>query len=536
MTSIFYFYNCEQERLNAAKFINISCQFRYDIPMSHANHSLAHHLLNKLAEAAHFGKQSLSHLNTHHIAIIQHLCQTPLFEASDFIMAFPVSKITTPENIPAISPSDINTPSWLRPHYDSPISPAIITLNQFKQTGKETDYKRHLHVIKKPFPEHCKPALLQNIDQGASLFELLQISPDTYTTHDHTVAKIISNQPLTESHFIRMSLNHLWELHQCVYFATQPPLKQSIQLVHTGIFSSSGLKKIEALNWHNTPPSPEDPHCYQHPQLTNSPPSPNPVPTTLSPSALLTYQECPFRFFAKHVLKIPQSQTEESQYFSQFGELIHNIWAKYTQPSSEQLIHEINQNIYFSHFPKHLKQAMANHILTLAHEWQTIEEGRAPFKTIAREKDISYTHANITLRGRIDRIDQLDESTHLIIDYKSTKPSLNWYHETLHQLPIYAIMYGKKTKGLAYAQLKKNQCQLSGHISEDKVHTPLISMHHLSARYRMDHWEKAWNQWECQLHQLLQNISSSPLPPQPNSAKCSECEFKPLCRAHLETA
>jgi CRISPR/Cas system-associated exonuclease Cas4 (RecB family) len=502
--------------------------------MSHTNHLFTQYLLNQLANAAHNGKQFLTHLSPHHVAIIQHLIQTPLFEQNDFVISLPVAKHEIPQDIPSILPSDVDAPSWQRPHYNSPIPLTIITLNQLKQSSKDSDYKRHLHVLKKQFPEHLKPTLFQHIDQGASLFELVQISPDTYTPNEHKVAKIISNQPLAESHFIRLSLNNLWQLHQCIYHATQPPLTHGKTIVYPGIFSISGLKKIKEMNWHASNQSPENSHHYQHPELNSAPPLPDPFPTTLSPSALLTYQECPFRFFAKHVLKIPQPQTEESQYFSQFGELIHLIWAKYKKPSNEQVLKEINDNTHFTQFSQHLKHALANHILHIVNEWQTIEESRPYFKTIAREKDVSYTHANITLKGRIDRIDQLDEPSHLIIDYKSTKPSLNWYQETLHQLPIYAIMYGKKTKGLAYAQLKKNQCQLSGHISEDMAHAPLIAMDDLGARYNIDSWNEAWQKWEHQLHELMRNISSSPLPPQPNSAKCSECEFKPLCRAHLE--
>lgn len=526
--------DCEQPVLIIDKSINIMCQFRYDRPMSVSNPLFTLYLLKKLACSAKIQHTIAPALDIHHIAIIEHLSQTRLFDPSDFSIAIPPFSLSLSIEVPVIRYSDFDTPSWQRADHTAYVPHSLIALNQLRHSVTEGNYTRFSQSLLRSFPEHLKPLLFEKINHGSSLYELMRLCPDRYSDHELEVATIIAGQSVPESHFLHNCRHQLWQLHQCMYFATQPSLTKCVKIFDPIILSSQGHQTLKALNGHMAHPLPQKPETYQHPVHLPDPFKPHPFPQTLSPSALLTYQECPFRFLAKHILRISAPLTEESLYFSQFGEFMHHIWATHTRPTETHIKEEIQRHPYFQTLPSHLQQALTAHIEAIAKEWQMIDDQRPSFTTIGKEFPLSYTYANITLQGRIDRIDEIDEHTHLIIDYKSTKPSLNWYQDTLHQLPIYAIMYGKKSLGIAYAQLKKNQCHLSGHISEHIDHSPLTCINQLSSRYAITSWDQATKQWEQQLHHLIDEMISHDLPPKPNKAVCPDCEFKPLCRMHLE--
>lgn len=502
--------------------------------MFQTNPSFTLNLLQKMASAAEIKFITQTHLNIHHIAIIQALVQTGKFKDDDFIFSCPAPEENSSINIPAIDAENFNTPSWQRAAYPNPIPLALLKLAELKHRNTPMRYQSYQMALSQTVSADLKQILMTEIEKGNNLKSLVDIMHPMHTPSDVLIAKLICDQPLSELYFIKNCQQYLWQLHQCIFFSTQQQMPFPAQIIDPTILSTKGKETIK--KWHCTPMPSYSATPYSHPESGPANVILNPQPQTLSPSALLTYQDCSFLFYCKHILKINPAQTDESEYFKQFGHLLHEIWAEHPMSSTDEMTEIIKHHPYFQNLQPHLISAMSLHIQKINQEWHIKDSQRPPYKIIGKEQVVSYSHANLTLAGRIDRIDEIAPNTHIIIDYKTSKPSLNWYQNIIEQLPIYAVMYGKTTKGLAYAQLKKNQCELSGHIHEDLMHSPLTPINQLNKRYEVSSWDQAWNQWQKQLHHLIERIMANPITANPQSHRCNDCQFKPICRSHLEEA
>jgi len=64
-------------------------------------------------------------------------------------------------------------------------------------------------------------------------------------------------------------------------------------------------------------------------------------------------------------------------------------------------------------------------LIALIHEWLNFERGREDFGKVAHQQKVEFQLAGLDLRGRIDRIDRLQDGSLVIIDYKpAASPSM----------------------------------------------------------------------------------------------------------------
>src|ERR1019366_2081453 len=80
----------------------------------------------------------------------------------------------------------------------------------------------------------------------------------------------------------------------------------------------------------------------------------------------------------------------------------------------------------------------------LIHEWLAVEPKRAPFHHIVHQAEVEVRIGELTISGRIDRIEQTNEGAYVIIDYKTGGGSYSarWWEAPRPQdpqLPIYAV-------------------------------------------------------------------------------------------------
>jgi probable DNA repair protein len=94
-----------------------------------------------------------------------------------------------------------------------------------------------------------------------------------------------------------------------------------------------------------------------------------------------------------------------------------------------------------------------------------VERGRAPFRVAAREEEREATLGGVTVRMRIDRMDELPGGGLLLLDYKTGAADVrSWFgpRPDEPQLPLYALAAGERVSGLAFFAVKRGNTGFRG--------------------------------------------------------------------------
>lgn len=271
-------------------------------------------------------------------------------------------------------------------------------------------------------------------------------------------------------------------------------------------------------------------------------------------SNIVQYQaECPFKAFSTlrlHALALNQPMNTPD--YIERGNATHKaleiIWKKIPSSnhllklSSEALEKHIDQsisqvykkNIQGNKFLIELEKIRLKKIL---YAWLDIEKKRCPFTVIAIEDQRQYQYKNITLRLRIDRIDQ-DEHGYIIIDYKTGKKEIkNCFGQRIKepQLPLYCLSYNNPISTLCFGQLRLNDLSLNG-ISEKKQENnhkniDIICYEEFKSDFKEYSWPDQIITWKNNIHYLLDEFLSGKSSVDPlEKTTCTHCHLHSLCR------
>lgn len=98
-------------------------------------------------------------------------------------------------------------------------------------------------------------------------------------------------------------------------------------------------------------------------------------------------------------------------------------------------------------------------------DWLDVERRRAPFRVVEREKDRVAEVAGLKIKGCIDRVDELEDGTQAIIDYKATAPPVNSWggdRPAEPQLPFYAVTHEADVGAVLFANLRPENLRFVG--------------------------------------------------------------------------
>jgi probable DNA repair protein len=177
-------------------------------------------------------------------------------------------------------------------------------------------------------------------------------------------------------------------------------------------------------------------------------------------------------------------------------------------------------------------------LLGLLHEWLAVERQRSTFVVLQREEDITLQLAQLQIRLRVDRIDQLPDGSQVIIDYKSgTSKVQDWLGErpARPQLLLYGIAAPGSAAALAFAQVRPRDCRFVGLgavAAAPGIATDIPKI--VKERMAADDWESLNGCWRENLERLAQafvagDATVDPLAP----ASCTWCGLQPLCRINI---
>ncbi len=162
-------------------------------------------------------------------------------------------------------------------------------------------------------------------------------------------------------------------------------------------------------------------------------------------------------------------------------------------------------------------------------DWLTLESERPGFKIAFQEHEINTTIGPIPITFRIDRIDELQDGTWLIIDYKTGKNNKikNWFGERPDepQLPLYCLVSGENIAGIAFGKIHPDEMTLEG-ISRDNMNIKSIKT--------ISEWKNQLHEWKVTLEKLGDDFLNgiAHVDPKEINTTCNHCHLHTFCRIH----
>ena len=207
-------------------------------------------------------------------------------------------------------------------------------------------------------------------------------------------------------------------------------------------------------------------------------PTPRPQPTgqglpvtRLSASAYEDLRRCPYRFFALHQLKLKASDELESELGKRdFGNWLHTLLHHFHEALKQAPRHDLPGRVAMINGAA--EQASTelglsrSEFLPFAAIWPSVRDGYLAWLAAHEASGAQFMEGEVwkdmplgpvTLIGKLDRIDQLSDGSHLVIDYKTEAPSttqgrINNAREDT-QLAFYAALLADDTLAAAYVNL-----------------------------------------------------------------------------------
>ncbi|MFL0801944.1 MAG: PD-(D/E)XK nuclease family protein [Agarilytica sp.] len=271
---------------------------------------------------------------------------------------------------------------------------------------------------------------------------------------------------------------------------------------------------------------------------------------------------CPFKAFATHRLHAKSAEEYIPGISAALrGSLIHRalelVWkaleshaslVAHTEQELDELVDECIARSFTITKDGHqlgarLKQLESERMSKLLHAWLALETQRAAFVVRFNESKKRVMIGDLPINIRFDRIDQLDDGSAFVLDYKTGKVDIrSWAGDRPDepQVPLYAIANKKDVSGVAFGQLNSDAVAFKG-LAEDADVAPGISGvgdpddKNTATITRLgfpEQWPDLISQWQRILESLACEFTSgaADVNPKSKSVSCQYCHLQSLCR------
>ena len=387
--------------------------------------------------------------------------------------------------------------------------------------------------------------------------------PAAGTTHP-----LLPIQIQRESAMPHASPRHDWEIAQAI----TTRILAAAPIVH---FSCAGQKKdVE------TRPSRLIAQLAERPQPLPAELVPAPIPTPLtiriedtarvaftpglihSGASVLTAQsQCPFKAFATARLDARGWQPAEAGLTAaQRGQLLHAVlhavWGGpphgvrslddlHNLQTPEAFVEGHVQRVLRDKMPAGVRERMPHRYLELEEcrltrlvtQWLQYEATRLNFTVAETEADRTISLAGLTFNVRLDRIDRLNDSTVLVIDYKGgivSPKSWQLPRPDDVQLPLYAgfaLNADEVLGGLVFAKLRAGDQAFTGHVADTGA-TLFAGLNGNNSLIKAALTAEQLIDWKDCIEQLAADFLAgrADVNPRENPRPCERCDLQTICR------
>lgn len=271
---------------------------------------------------------------------------------------------------------------------------------------------------------------------------------------------------------------------------------------------------------------------------------------------------CPFRAFAHHRLRCEGLETPEAGIDHRSrGSLAHTVLELFWKEtvSLESLL-KLDDLTLETRLDSAANKAIERHeksrrsdllprqraieqrrLVALVRQWLSFEKKRGSFKVVATEAFHQLTLGNLQIRTRVDRIDELADGRHAIIDYKTGRADpLQWLEERITdpQLPAYSLGFSWDELGAVMFAVVRGKEKESGFcgVARDGQHWPKEALpKNLSVLCESKGWHSFDDilvHWKDALPALGDAFvaGKAAVDPIDRELACTYCDLKPLCR------
>jgi len=156
---------------------------------------------------------------------------------------------------------------------------------------------------------------------------------------------------------------------------------------------------------------------------------------------------------------------------------------------------------------------------------------------IATEDKRSIQVGGLTLNTRLDRVDELEEGQHIVIDYKTSKQSISTMlgdRPDEPQLPLYLVMAEEHAAGVAFASLKRGQLGFSAIVKDADLLPRVKAFADTAGCKQFISWDELIATWRYYLTDLATGFASGDarVDPKKYPVTCTQCDMQSFCRIH----
>lgn len=251
---------------------------------------------------------------------------------------------------------------------------------------------------------------------------------------------------------------------------------------------------------------------------------------------------CPFRAFAEIRLGArPLEQGENGYNPRDRGTFVHRaletIWRnlethkrllEIPAQDLEELVRAATRGLFpqsADPFARELASIEQDRINALVLEWLAVERQRAPFRVLSREEKRTISAGGLEFDARLDRVDQLDDGTHVLIDYKTgacDPRAWDGDRPDEPQLPVYCVSHSHPVTALALASVVRNEPGFEGVAARANV-LPGVAIESLAKRI---------GEWRRVVERLAGEfaVGDAGVHPKNPPETCRFCRLYALCR------
>lgn len=277
-------------------------------------------------------------------------------------------------------------------------------------------------------------------------------------------------------------------------------------------------------------------------------------------TAVLTDQSaCPFKAFVHHRLKAKAIEEPELGIDARLrGNLVHKalegVWDKLkSQQNLKDMGHDelasfvdgtVKQVVQRESYrtpllKKALGQIEVRRIRELLLDWLAIDKQREPFNVLETEWRQTLSVGQLNLNTVIDRVDQLQDGSTAVIDYKTGATTLGkWFGERPEepQLPLYSVFGRDDVESISFAQLRKGDVKYVGLSDKPAQFSALKSLDDGKVKADTYNWASQMNHWKSVMTMLSDEFVAGDARVSPTKSACEYCDLNSLCRINEQVS